>query len=302
MAQAQLDAQRAAQTKARDWPFAVKPLHPVLGCEITGITLAQAVSPAMFAKVYEAFLDYQLILFRDVDLPPATQVAFARNFGEVQVHVLDQYHGYKQHPEIYMLSNLDKDGNPSGKHPDRGTLYWHTDGSWRERTGQATMMYSEIVPPPGDGGQTQFADMYSGYARLPPDIRQTIDGKRAIHNFTFSRQRRHGEDPLTAQQSAKVPPVAHPIVRTHPDTGRKAIFLGDHAESIEGMDYATGRALIEEINGLTTPPENIYSHTWQPRTCMVWDNRCTLHRATGFDEARFKRVMRRCTIVGEKPV
>ena len=98
-----------------------------------------------------------------------------------------------------------------------------------------------------------------------------------------------------------VPPVAHPIVRTHPDTGRKAIFLGDHAESIKGMDYEEGRALIEELNVLTTPPANIYSHTWAPRQCIVWDNRCTLHRATGFDEARFKRVMRRCTIVGDRP-
>jgi taurine dioxygenase len=277
------------------------PLHPVLGCEITGITLAEAVSPAMFAKVYEAFLDYELILFRDVDLPPATQVAFARNFGAVQVHMLSQYHGYKDHPEIYMLSNLDKDSNPSGKHPDCGTLYWHTDGSWKERTGQATMMYSEIVPAPGDGGETQLADMYSGYDLLPAEIKKKIDGKQAIHNFTFSRKRRHGEDPLTAEQSAKVPPVAHPIVRTHPQTGHKAIFLGDHAESIEGMDYDEGRALIEELNVLTTPPVNIYSHTWQPRECMVWDNRCTLHRATGFDEARFKRVMRRSTIVGDKP-
>jgi taurine dioxygenase len=297
MAQAQLKPQRAA----RDWPFQAKPLHPVLGCEISGITLAEAVSPAMFAKVYEAFLDYELILFRDVNLPPATQVAFARNFGEVQIHVLNQYHGYKDHPEIYMLSNLDKDGNPSGKHPDRGTLYWHTDGSWKARTGQATMMYSEIVPGEGDGGQTQFADMYSGYDMLPADIKKKIDGKRAIHNFDFSRSRRHGEDPLTAEQKAKVPPVAHPIVRTHPDTGRKAIFLGDHAESIEGMDYEEGRALIEELNVLTTLPTNIYSHTWKPSECMVWDNRCTLHRATGFDEARFKRVMRRCTINGDKP-
>ena len=92
MAQAQLKSQRTT----RDWPFKVKPLHPVLGCEITGITLAEAVSPAMFAKVYEAFLEYELILFRDVDLPPATQVAVARNFGEVQIHVLSQYHGYKK--------------------------------------------------------------------------------------------------------------------------------------------------------------------------------------------------------------
>ena len=107
MAQTHVQTRLTSQRSGRDWPFKVKPLHPVLGCEITDITLAEAVSPALFAKVYEAFLTYELILFRDVDLPPATQVAFARNFGEVQVHVLSQYHGYKDHPEIYMLSNLD---------------------------------------------------------------------------------------------------------------------------------------------------------------------------------------------------
>jgi alpha-ketoglutarate-dependent taurine dioxygenase len=161
------------------------------------------------------------------------------------------------------------------------------------------MMYSEIVP--GVGGETEFADMYSAYDLLPAAMKARIEGRRAIHNFDFSRTRRHGEDPLTAEQKAKVPPVAHPIVRTHPDTGRKAIFLGDHAESIEGMDYAEGRALIEALNRMITPQPCVYTHRWAPRECIVWDNRCTLHRATGFDEARFKRVMRRCTIVGDKP-
>jgi alpha-ketoglutarate-dependent taurine dioxygenase len=113
----------------------------------------------------------------------------------------------------------------------------------------------------------------------------------------FSRPRRHGEDLLTAQQKSEVPPIA----RTHPETGREAIFLGDHAEYIEGIDYDEGRALIEELNDMITPPERVYSHTWTPRQCMVWDNRCTLHRATGFDEARQKRVMRRCTINGDRP-
>jgi taurine dioxygenase len=293
------ETQLKSQHRARDWPFQVKQLHAVLGCEITGVTLEEAVSPAIFAKVYEAFLEYQLILFQDVDLAPATQVAFARNFGEVQIHVLSQYHGYKDHPEIYMLSNLDKDGNPSGKHPDKGTLFWHTDGSWRERTGQATMMYSEIVPQVG--GETEFADMYSAYDVLPIAMKAKIDGRRAIHNLDFSRTRRHGEDPLTTEQKTEVPPVAHPIVRTHPDTGRKALFLGDHAEWIEDMDYDEGRALIEELNLMITPSAGVYKHTWRPRQCMVWDNRCTLHRATGFDEARYKRVMRRCTITGDKP-
>jgi len=296
MAQAQLQSQARAP---RDWPFTVKPLHPVLGCEITGISLEEAVSPRLFAKVYEAFLDYQLIVFSDVDLPPATQVAFARNFGEVQIHVLSGHYGTKDYPEIYFLSNLDADGNPSGKHPDKGTLYWHTDGSWRERTGQATMMYSDVVP--GTGGETEFADMYSAYDLLPAAMKARIEGRRAFHNLDFSRTRRHGEDLLTAQQKSQVPPVAHPIVRTHPETGRKAIFLGDHAEWIEGMDYQAGRALIEELNATITPPARVYSHRWTPRQCIVWDNRCTLHRATPFDEANDKRVMRRCTINGDRP-
>jgi taurine dioxygenase len=297
MEQARIVSERARPP--REWPFKVEPLHPVLGCEITGISLAEAVSPALFAKVYAAFLDYQLILFDDVDLPPATQVAFARNFGEVQVHVLSDQYGRKGHPEIYMLSNLDKDGNPSGKHPDKGTLYWHTDGSWRERTGQATMMYSEIVPE--TGGETEFADMYSAYDMLPAALKSRIEGRRAIHNLDFSRTRRHGEDLLTDKQKSEVPPIAHPIVRTHPETGRKAIFLGDHAEWIEGMPYEEGRALIEELNELITPAARVYTHRWSPRQCIVWDNRCTLHRATGFDEARLKRVMRRCTINGDRP-
>ena len=250
-------------------------------------------------QVYEAFLDYELILFRDVDLPPATQVAFARAFGEVQIHVMNQYHSCEDFPEIYMLSNLGEDGKPSGKHPDRGTLFWHTDGSWRERTGQATMMYSEIVP--SEGGETEFADMYAAHDNLSSEMKQRIGGKRAIHNLDFSRTRRHGEDPMTAEQKAKVPPIAHPIVRTHPETGRKAIFLGDHAQEIEGMDYDEGRALIEELNRLITPRGQVYTHTWRPRECIVWDNRCMLHRATGFDEVRHVRVMRRCTINGERP-
>lgn len=283
----------------RQWPFEVLPLHKTLGCEILGVTLADAVADALFPRIYEAFLDYQLILFRNVDLPPATQVAFARRFGEVQVHVMNQYQGFKDHPEIFALTNLDADGKPNGRHPDQGTLYWHTDGSWRERTGQATMMYSEIVPE--EGGETQFADMYTAYDRLSPSLKTKIEGRRAIHNLDFSRTRRHAHDPMTAEQKAKAPPVAHPIVRAHPETGRKAIFLGDHAESIEGMDYREGRALIDELTEIATPASAVYSHRWQPRECMVWDNRSLLHRATGFDTARQKRVMRRCTINGDKP-
>ncbi len=281
---------------ARNWPFTVKPLHERYGAEIVGISLADAVTDDLFPKVYEAFLDYEMILFRNVDLPQATQVAFARRFGDVQVHVMNQYHG--GHPEIYFLSNLDKDGNPNGRHPDKGTLYWHTDGSWRDIGTTATMMYSEIVPEAG--GHTEFADMYAAYDELSPDWKQRLEGLKAVHNLDFSRTRRHGHDPMTAEQRAKVPPVAHPIVRVHPETGRRAIYLGDHAEYVEGLPYVEGRALIETLNVMTTPAHLVYSHKWQPGECMVWDNRCTLHRATGFDTSQHKRVMRRCTILGDK--
>jgi taurine dioxygenase len=299
MEEAMAQAQRPAN-RGRDWPFRTTPLHSTFGVEIAGITLAEALSQNLFAEIYEALLAYQLILFRDIDLPPGTQVAFARRFGEVQVHVMNQYHAYPDHPEIYVLSNLDAHGDPNGKHPDRGTLYWHTDGSWRERTGQATLMYSEIVPDVG--GETEFADMYAAYERLSAPMKSTIERHRAIHNLSFSRARRHGEEPMTAEQSAKVPPVAHPIVRTHPETGRKAIFLGDHAESIEDMDYEAGRALIEQLNALITSPSQVYTHKWSPREFMVWDNRCLLHRATAFDTRRHRRLMRRCTINGDRPI
>ena len=281
------------------WPFEVTPLHPQFGCEIKGVTLEDAVSDSVFPMIYDAFLRYQLILFRDVDLPPATQVALARRFGEVQVHVMNQYHGYADHPEIYVLSNLDEKGQPNGKHPDKGTLFWHTDGSWRPTPGLATMMYSERVPEAG--GHTEFASTYEAYDRLSPEMKARLDGLNAIHNLDFSRTRRHGEDPMTEEQKRKVPPVPHPVIRRHPETDRPALFLGDHAETIEGMDYQEGRNLIEHLMSTSITDDMIYSHKWQPRECAIWDNRCTLHRATGFDTTKHIRVMRRCTTLGQLP-
>jgi taurine dioxygenase len=285
--------------RTHDWPFQIRPLSPALGAEIIGMSLEEAAKAKVFPAIYEAFLEYQVILFRDTALPPALQVKFARNFGEVQIHVMDQYHGYKDHPEVYLLSNLDENGNPSGVHPDKGTLHWHTDGSWQRRTGHATMMYAEIVP--SEGGETHFCDMYGAYEGFSAEMKDRISGLRAIHNLDFSRNRRHSEDPMTQEQKAQVPPVDHPIVRTHPKTQRKCVFLGDHAEYVKGMEYPEGRVLIEEVNRLATPSHLIYRHKWEPRQIVVWDNRCLLHRATAYDTVRERRVMRRCTVLGDEP-
>jgi taurine dioxygenase len=277
--------------------FRLRPLEGGLGAEVLGLQVAD-VDDATFPAIYSAFLTHELLLFRGQILPPAAQVAFARRFGEVQVHVMDQYHA-SEHPELYTLSNLDASGRPSGKHPDRGTMAWHTDGSWRRNTGQATMLYAERIP--ASGGGTSFADMYSAYEALDPAERARLATLRAVHNLNFSRNRRHGEEPMTEAQRAAVPPVAHPVIRIHPETGRKCVFLGDHAETIEGMDYAAARAFIDALNERIVAAARTYTHRWRPGDFMVWDNRCLLHKAESYDTAREPRVIRRCTILGEVP-
>ena len=280
-------------------PFAVRPLTPNLGAEIMGVELANGISDDVFKAVYQAFLRYQVLVFPPQELPPGRQVEFARQFGEVQIHVMNQYHA-DGFPELYRLSNLDDQGRPNGKHPDKGTLYWHTDGSWRRVTGQATIIYGEVVPRVG--GETHFCDMYGAYERLDPAWKARIAALRAMHNLDFSRTRRHGEDPMTEAQRLETPPVDHPIVRTHPETGRKCLYLGDHAESIVGMPYAQGRALIEELNALAVHPDLTYEHRWTPKELIVWDNRCVMHRATPYDPLTQGRVVRRCTVLGQVPV
>jgi len=285
-------------TLPRDWPFAVRPLAANLGAEISGVALAGDIENDVFRAVYQAFLRYQVLLFGPQDLPPGRQVDFARQFGEVQIHVMNQYHadGY---PELYRLSNLDEHGQPTGRHPDKGTLAWHTDGSWRRVTGQATIIYGEVVPE--SGGETHFCDMYGAYERLDAAWKARIADLRAVHNLDFSRTRRHGEDPMTEAQRLATPPVDHPIVRTHPETGRKCLYLGDHAEYIVGMPYAEGRALIEELNAIAVHPDLTYEHRWKPGELIVWDNRCLMHRATSYDPFTQRRVVRRCTVLGEIP-
>jgi len=285
--------------KQHRWPFEARPLTPKLGAEIIGVNLARGIDDTLFRSIWEAFLRYQVLLFGTQDLPPWRQVEFARHFGEVQIHVMNQYHA-DGHPELYRLSNLDENGNPNGKHPDKGTLVWHTDGSWRPVTGQATIIYAEVVA--GEGGETHFCDMYGAYERLSPEWKSQIAHLRAVHNLDFSRTRRHGEEPMTEAQRSEVPPVDHPIVRTHPDTGRKCLFLGDHAEYIVGMDYNSGRRFIEELNALAIHADLTYAHRWTPGELIVWDNRCLMHRATDYDPAVQRRVVRRCTVLGEVPV
>jgi taurine dioxygenase len=271
----------------------VRPLTPRIGAELDGVNLAADLDDALFRKIYEAFLQHHVLVFRDQDLPPARQVEFGRRFGEPQIHVLNQFHD-SEHPELYLLSNLDDQGQPSGAHPDPGTVYWHTDGSWTERRTIATMLYS--IEAPREGGETHIANMYAAYEALDDGMKERLDGLVAIHNLNFSRQRRD-PTPLTEDQLNQVTPVEHAIVRVHPDTQRRCIYLGDHAETVVGMAYDEGRALIDELNELIIRSELVYEHHWQARELIVWDNRCALHRASPYDTGSERRVIRRLTVL-----
>ena len=279
--------------------FTLSPLTPKLGARVHGLELARGLSPDVFAELYQAFLRYQVLVFDPQDLPSAAQVAFAQMFGTVQVHVMSIYHA-DGFPELYRLSNLDAEGKPNGQHPDKGTLAWHTDGSWQRITGQATIIYGEIVA--AHGGETHFCDMYAAYDRLSDDWKQRIASLRAVHNLDFSRTRRHGRDLMSDEQKRAAPPVDQPVVRVHPETHRRCLYLGDHAEYVVGMTYDEGRALIEQLNAMAIRPDHCYEHRWVPHELIVWDNRCLLHRATPYDPSTDRRVVRRCTVLGEAPV
>jgi len=277
----------------------LRKLSQNLGAEIVNLDLADGVDDTQFAAIYKAFLEHQVLLFRSrEEASPKTQVAFARRFGEVQIHVMNQYHA-SDFPELYTLTNLDTQGKPSGRHPDKGTLAWHTDGSWMRRTGLATMMYATEVPE--TGGETHFADMYGAWDRLDDQTKAELHSARAVHSLDFSRNRRHGEEPMTDEQRAAVPPVDHPIRRVHPETGRTCVFLGDHAERIEGMDYASGREFVEALNARIIHDDLIYRHRWSVNELVVWDNRAVLHMGTPYDTANARRVIRRCTVLGDSP-
>ena len=274
-------------------------LNPYFGAEITGLDVSNGIDDDSFSTIWDGFNEFGLIAIRGQDLSVENQVKLGRRFGDVQIHVMNQYL-INGHPEVYYLSNLDEHGKPNGKHPDRGTMFWHTDGSWRDRPGQATIMVAETLP--SEGGETHFCCTEAAYEALDEDTKAKVQGLRVTHSLDFSRNRRHGEAPMTEAQKKEAPPVTHPLVRTHPVTGRKSLFLGDHAEFIEGMDYEEGRQLIEDLNARMVVPEFVYAHKYRPGDIVAWDNRRTLHISTPYDTATEPRVMRRTTVLGDPPV
>lgn len=275
----------------------VRPVSPALGAEVRGVDLAKPLAPETLKALYEAFLTNGLLVFPEQKINDDEHVAFARHWGRLQVHVLNQYQ-HEKNPEIFMLTNLTPEGKPKGENPDPGAAIWHTDGSWARERGLATMLYSMIIPK--SGGDTLFCNMYQAYEALPDMLKRQLEGRRAVHDLNYSRQLTGARTQMTREQRRKAPPVDHEIIRVHPDTGRKLLYLGEHASHIEGMPVDEGRALIAELNAIATQPNNVYTHHWQVDQMVIWDNRCLMHKATGFDFMNDTRVVRRTTTVGER--
>jgi taurine dioxygenase len=277
----------------------VRPISQVMGAEVRGLDLARPLDAATFDAVRDAFHRHKLLRFPAQHLSEAQQVAFSRRFGELQVHVLDQFR-HPEHPEIYVLSNVDKQtGRTTGRHPDKGTLVWHSDLSFQRRPALATILYGRDVPR--HGGETLFADMTAAYAALPDALKRRIAGRRAVHDLDYSRTRA-GEPAMTATQRAEAPPVDHPLVRTHPETGEKVLYISHHVSHIEGLPLEDGRALLEELMAHATAERFVYRNTWQTGDVVMWDNRCTMHRATEYDTAAERRVIHRTVVKGDVPV
>lgn len=268
------------------------------GIEATGIDIAKPLPPTVASALRQAFDHHRVLVIRGQSLSPEAHIAFSRNFGELEIHVLNEYHK-ATHPEIFELSNIGADGKPNAVHPDRGTLFWHTDASFQAKPALATILYAEQVP--SNGGHTMFADMIGAYEALGRGEQERYLGLRVRHDLHISR-RKAGYPGMTEAQRKQAPPVVQPLVRLHEPTERKAIYLGSHGQEFLDMDEVESRGLMERVMNHCTEPRFIYEHVWKAGDLVMWDNRATVHRGTEYDTAIEPRVVRRTVIKGVAPI
>jgi taurine dioxygenase len=279
----------------------VSPLSERFGAALSGIDLSRELSQDEFDHIHRLFVDHKLLCFKNQSLPAAAQIAFSRRFGPLEVHLLSQYN-HPEHPEIFRLSNRVVDGQPQGI-ADGGS-YWHSDLAFQECPAKATILNALEIP--AEGGDTLFADMEAAYEALSDEWKQRLDGLQAVHRYRKrqSAQEQGTRVELTAQQKAQTPDVVHPLVRTNPDTGRKAIFAhpGMTAE-IVGLPAEESDRILNFLFEHTVKPQFRFDFRWSPGDVVMWDNRSTMHSATTRDlPAGQYRSLYRTTVRGERPV
>ncbi|MFS8977379.1 TauD/TfdA family dioxygenase [Cupriavidus necator] len=280
--------------------FEIRPLDAPLGAEVIGLDLSQPLSDTDFARIHRAHLDYHVVVFRDQQITPAQQITFSRRFGPLQIHVLHQFQ-LPGHPEVLVVSNVVENGKPIGL-GDAGH-FWHSDLSYKEKPSLGSLLHARELP--AEGGDTLFANMHLAWDTLPASLQRAVDGLQAEHTYLARyaelQQRSPWRPNLSPEQIAQVKPVVQPVVRTHPETGRKAIFVSEHFTTrIVGLPEDESRDLLVQLFAHSVKPAHIYRHQWQPHDLVFWDNRSLLHLAAGCPP-EMRRVMYRTTIEGDVP-
>ncbi|MBO9354319.1 TauD/TfdA family dioxygenase [Bordetella petrii] len=280
--------------------FDIRPLPGGIGAEIVGIDLGRPLADGDFGRVQRAHLDHHVVVFRDQRITPRQHIDFSRRFGKLMIHVLHQFH-LPGHPEILIVSNIVEDGKPVGL-GDAGQ-YWHSDISYKPLPSLGSLLHAQELP--AEGGDTLFADMHRAHDTLPAHLRDAIQGRRAVHSYLakYGQMQKEGNwrPNLSAAQLAQVQEVVHPVVRTHPETGRRALFVSEgFTTRIEGLPADESRQVLDELFAHSIRPEHIYRHAWRERDLVFWDNRSLIHLAAGCPP-NLRRKLYRTTIEGDLP-
>ena len=277
----------------------IQPLSGKIGARATGVDLSRPLDDATFERLHAAWLDAAVLAIPAQDAMTIEDlVAFSRRFGELDTDSLAR-NSLAGHPEIFVVSNVTEDGKFVGARVSRS---WHSDGQYLAAPTKASILHAREVPP--DGGDTLFVDMAAVLDALPAATRRRIAGLKVVH----SRVKTHAIlfpswAPLTEEEKARMPDAVHPLVRTHPETGRQALYVGGNsAWEIEGMAHDEGRALIGELRDFATGPRFVHAYRWRVGDVVIWDNRSAMHCPTDFDETAHRRVMYRTTVKGDAPV
>ena len=280
--------------------FQVALFDAPLGAEIVGLDVNRPLSQRDFQRIHKAHLDHHLLVFRDQRITPQQQVDFSRRFGPLQIHVLRNFQ-LPSHPEVLVISNIIEDGRPIGL-GDAGH-FWHSDLSYKERPSLGSLLHAQELP--AQGGDTLFANMHLAWDTLPAALRRAVRHARAEHSYLAQYEELRRRSPfrpaLTQAQIDEVKPVVHPVVRTHPETGRQALFVSEHFTTrIIGIPVDESRALLAELFAHSVRPEHVYRHRWAPHDLVFWDNRSLMHLAGGTPE-HLRRKLYRTTIEGDVP-
>ncbi len=277
----------------------IESLHDNFAARVTGTALSGDLSDSDLALVQGAIDTYSFLCFPDQDMTDERQLAFTGLLGEPEAeHVTFGKTG----AVIYFgtVGNVRDDGSKRGKSDARtqyqtGNQLWHSDSSFREVPSFVSILHAYEVP--GEGGATEFASMRLGYAQLPGDLRETIEPLHVVHDYVFSRSQVAPVDP---NHAASLPPVMHRLVRENPANKLRNYYVGSHARSIPGWSGIDSRRLLDDLRDRATRPQDIHSHHWRAGDTVIWDNRCMLHRGTGYDADRWRRRMRQTRVVGSE--